>query len=75
MLIYTPALGQLLDWTGSNYRFTFLLSGIFSALSLVLLMKVYFTFMKLGGPAGYIAPLPEGTVTRGFDVGPPVARH
>lgn len=56
-LIYTPLLGYLLKSTGSNYRLTFLLSGIFAVLSLVLLFKVYRTFMAMGGPKGYVAPL------------------
>lgn len=76
-LLYTPTLGVVLDWTGSNYRLTFLLSGVFAMLSLGLLVKVYRTFMAVGGPSGYVAPLDENDVTsgRGFEVGPPVSRH
>jgi MFS family permease len=56
-LVYTPTLGYVLDLTNSNYRLTFLLSGLFAAASLVLLIKVYRTFMAMGGPKGYVAPL------------------
>ena len=57
MLIYNPALGALLDWTGSNYKLTFLLSGLFSCVALALLLVVYNRFMTMGGPKGYVAPL------------------
>ena len=56
-LIYSPTLGAVLDRTGSNYRLTFLLSGIFAIASLLLLTRIYFKFMSLGGPGGYVAPL------------------
>jgi len=42
--------------TNSNYRLTYLFSGLFAAVSLGLLLVVYHKFMKMGGPNAYVAP-------------------
>jgi MFS family permease len=54
-------IGPLLDWTGNNYRLTFILGLILCLTSFVLLLLVYRRFMALGGPRGYVAPDPSQT--------------
>jgi hypothetical protein len=70
-LMWAPFLGKMLDWTGSNYRITFVWSFVFAAGAFVMLNVVYRKYMAMGGPEGYVAPLdtpPGGGPTGGFPV-------
>lgn len=49
-------LGPVLDYSGHNYRLTFVVGFALCVASLVLMIMVYRAFMKLGGPEGYVAP-------------------
>jgi len=51
-----PLMGALLDATGEIYRYTFLASATLAAAALATGLVVLAKFMRLGGPAGYIAP-------------------
>ena len=48
--------GALIDFRGGDYRWTFVVSIILAALSIVASVVVYRAFKKLGGPDAYIAP-------------------
>jgi MFS family permease len=48
--------GAILDWTGSQYRYTFLMSSVLAMVAAVLMLIVHARFMRLGGPKGYLAP-------------------
>jgi len=51
-----PILGAVLDYKGNDYRYTFLAGFIFTVSALVAFTVLHGKFMRLGGPAGYIAP-------------------
>ena len=51
-----PLVGLLLDHTGKAYHHTFTIGGCLAVLGLVLAFNVHRRFMRLGGPAGYVAP-------------------
>lgn len=53
---FGPMLGLLLDAADNNYRLTFVASAAISILTLLLLILLWRQFLKLGGPAGYLAP-------------------
>lgn len=55
-LIVGPFLGAVLDWTGSNYRITFLFSSLFAFAAVTMWSLVYRRFMAMGGPGAYVAP-------------------
>lgn len=48
--------GSILDWSGHEYRNTFLIGGILSALGFALSVAVYRRFLQLGGHRNYQAP-------------------
>ncbi len=58
-LVWGPSLGAILDWTGSNYRITFVFSFVFATAAVILLLKVYFRYQAMGGPSGYVAPMDD----------------
>ncbi len=55
-MIFSPALGKLLDYTHHDYRCTFWIGAILSGLSLLAFWILHIKFMKLGGPESYVAP-------------------
>jgi len=55
-LIIGPLSGALLDHVHHDYRFTFLLGGVFAIAAFLLLLVVYREFLALGGPRHYVAP-------------------
>jgi MFS family permease len=56
MIGFSPALGRLLDATHHDYRLTFLVAGVAGFAAVVILLVVYLDFLRLGGPANYVAP-------------------
>lgn len=64
-------IGPMLDWSGSNYRLTFVAGLILCVTTIGLLCVVYARFMNMGGPKGYVAPGDEVTPpVGGFEVLP-----
>jgi MFS family permease len=55
-IFVAPSIGFILDHEHSNYRDTFLMGFILSALALAVLAVLYRKFMALGGPKNYVAP-------------------
>lgn len=55
-LVVSPLVGIILDWTGSDYRFTFVIGGVFAAIGLVGNFVVLRYYKALGGDAAYVAP-------------------
>ncbi|HUG11706.1 MAG TPA: MFS transporter [Opitutaceae bacterium] len=51
-----PLMGSLIDATGGNYRYTFVISAFLAALALASAAYVYVRFKRLGGQANYVAP-------------------
>lgn len=51
-----PAVGQLVDWTGNNYRYVFGACALFCAISVIFLFIVFSHFKRLGGDRAYVAP-------------------
>jgi MFS family permease len=49
-------IGPVLDASGKDYRLTFLFGLVLCLGALIPLTVVYRKFMRLGGPAGYVAP-------------------
>lgn len=58
IMLVAPATGWLLDSTGRDYRYTYIVGFGFSLLGLFCLAMVYRRFRSLGGMAGYVAPEP-----------------
>lgn len=58
LIIGNYLIGLFMDATDSNYRMVFLWSAFFYAMALVPMIAVYRAWRKLGGPDGYVAPLP-----------------
>ena len=48
--------GAALDWSGHQYRYTFLMSSGIAMVATVLMLAVHARFMRLGGPRHYVAP-------------------
>jgi MFS family permease len=48
--------GYALDLSGSQYRYTFLMSAGVSVVAIILMLIVHTRFMRLGGPEHYVAP-------------------
>lgn len=66
------ALGPILDYSGNNYRLTFLIGLILCGSAVFAMIVVYRYFIRFGGPKGYVAPdneMAEPT-QRGFEVIP-----
>jgi len=57
MMAIGPAMGALVDLTGRNYRYTFMIGGLLALVALISAWLVYVRFMRLGGPKGYVAPV------------------
>ena len=57
MMAIGPAMGALVDLTGRNYRYTFVIGGLLALVALFAAWQVYVRFLRLGGPRGYIAPV------------------
>lgn len=55
-LIMAPLIGSLLDLTGHQYRYSFLISACLAGLSLILGGIVYVKFKRLGGGKSYVPP-------------------
>jgi Na+/melibiose symporter-like transporter len=55
-------MGQIIDWSGSNYRICFLWSAFFFTMAAILMLRVYRDWKRHGGPDQYIPPLPDGMV-------------
>ncbi|EIQ00418.1 Major Facilitator Superfamily transporter [Opitutaceae bacterium TAV1] len=51
-----PAVGMVIDVSGSIYRYTFAIGGCLTLVALGAAVYVYGKFMKLGGPKGYTPP-------------------
>lgn len=51
-----PLVGLVLDRSGNTYQYTFLIGFALSALALLTTWSVYRQFVRLGGPANYVAP-------------------
>lgn len=51
--------GLFMDLTGSNFRLIFLWSVLFYASALIPFLFVYRDWKKFGGPANYVAPIPD----------------
>jgi len=55
-ITFTPAFGKIVELTGTQYRYTYLMGCILCIIGIVLLLVVHHHFMKLGGLKGYVAP-------------------
>lgn len=55
-LVISPLVGMALDWVGSDYRYAFLIGGVFAALGLVGQLVVLRYYKALGGDAAFVAP-------------------
>jgi MFS family permease len=55
-MVLAPAVGVVIDGTGSGYRHAFGAGMILAAAALVNAIFVHRRFMRLGGPKGYVAP-------------------
>ena len=55
-IVFMPAVGRFLDWTGHQYHYVYLLGAIFAFLALATGLIVHRRFMQLGGPRSYQAP-------------------
>lgn len=55
-MVFGPAVGSLIDVTGNNYRYAFVVGGALAFIAALIGFKVYSHFMKLGGPQHYQAP-------------------
>ena len=58
-MVMGPLLGGILDLLDHDYQSLFLLGGVLTLFSILLLFKVYRNFLKQGGDSGYRAPMPE----------------
>ncbi len=56
MLVFAMTSGRIIDRFDNNYHLTFWAGLVFSVITLCLTIIVYFRFMRLGGPEGYVAP-------------------
>jgi maltose/moltooligosaccharide transporter len=55
-MLVMPVLGYLLDASGSQYRYSYLVGAGYVLLGLPLYLIVYRKFLALGGPKNYVAP-------------------
>jgi len=55
-IIFPPIVGMVLDRTGHNYRYTFLISGTLATAAALSLLLLYRQFNRLGGTRNYQAP-------------------
>ncbi len=55
-MITGPALGSLIDATGNNYRYAYVIGGLLALIAAGAGFHVNSRFMKLGGPKHYHAP-------------------
>lgn len=62
-MLVGPLMGALIDWQANNYRVTFMAASLVSLLALTVSIYVLYRFMKLGGPANYVAPGSDPTQT------------
>lgn len=51
-----PIMGEILDWLGHDYRYTFGAGALIALAALLFNLVVYRRFMALGGPKRYVAP-------------------
>ncbi|MBL8025165.1 MAG: MFS transporter [Fibrobacteres bacterium] len=51
-----PSVGKILDITGHNYRFTFILGSVLAFAGFIAVVILHKKFMRLGGPKGYVPP-------------------
>ncbi len=56
-----PFFGWLLDRLNHNYRFVFLIGGLFTLLAILALWKVHRYYLEYGGDAAYTPPDPESS--------------
>lgn len=52
-----PAMGAVVDLTGRNYRYTFVIGALLALVALISAWQVYVRFLRLGGPKNYVAPV------------------
>ncbi|MGO8705972.1 MAG: MFS transporter [Candidatus Brocadiia bacterium] len=52
----SPLIGGILDWSGHQYRYTFLMGSGIAVFAAILLLIVHTRFMRYGGPKNYVAP-------------------
>lgn len=55
-MAFSPIMGSIIDATGSEFRHTFLAGALLAIGALFASFYAYCKFMRLGGPAGYVAP-------------------
>lgn len=60
LMVFTPLLGGVLDWLDHDYHSLFLIGGILSLASVLLLCKVYRNYLACGGDENYLPPDPLG---------------
>lgn len=72
-MLVTPALGVALDWTGDQYRYSYLVGAGYVVLGVPLYVIVYRKFKALGGPDHYVAPDEAETPT--LDAGDRAPAH
>ena len=51
-----PIVGLILDFSGHNYRLTFVASGTLATVGLISMSMAYRKFLRQGGHSGYVAP-------------------
>lgn len=56
LFVLTPIVGIVLDFSGSVYRLTFLMSGVLAALTILTFVFVLRYYNSLGGDRSYAAP-------------------
>lgn len=55
-IVFTPAVGLLLDLSNHQYRYAFLTASLFAFLGLIAGLVVWNYFLKYGGANNYVAP-------------------
>jgi Na+/melibiose symporter-like transporter len=55
-IVLSMLFGVVLDLSGHQYRYTFLMSSGIAVAAMVLMIVVHRKFMRLGGPEHYVAP-------------------
>lgn len=55
-IVFVPALGGFIDFTGEIYRYTFFAGAAIAAIALAISFFVYGRFVQYGGPRNYVAP-------------------
>ncbi len=56
-MVLPPIVGLGLDWSGHTYRYTFFGGSALGLIAMISFLIAYRNFNRLGGQAGYVAPL------------------